>query len=176
MDQGDIHLYQAPFFPPPHYTELIIQQGHVSNICSVGCSQTSGKQFSDKWPFLLQVISCLRLLLRQTGLLLFEQGEQILSTFLWSLTANWCACVWSGERGRYVYMYVYSISAHMWVIVNVNSSTKSFSVCSNFSLFPISGGALHVGLIFYYNLGLIFLVLAFLKVFFWDLEIQQHEI
>lgn len=59
MGQRDIHLHKTSFFPPPHYTQLITQQCHVSNICRVGCSQTSGKLFSDKWLFLLQVISCL---------------------------------------------------------------------------------------------------------------------
>lgn len=67
MGQGDVCLYQDLFFfsPPPHYTELIIHQDHESNICRASCSQTSGKQFSYKWLFLLQVISRLFLLLKK---------------------------------------------------------------------------------------------------------------
>lgn len=84
MDRGDIHLYQASLLPPPppspHYAELIIQ--HVSNICRAARSRTSGKQFSNKWPFLLQVISCLLPLLKDWTPFSFAQAVKILSTFL----------------------------------------------------------------------------------------------
>lgn len=108
MGQRDIHLHKTSFFPPPHYTQLITQQCHVSNICRVGSSQTSGKQFSDKWLFLLQVISCLLPLLKKekrpdSPFFLFERSEYFphFCDHLRPISAR----VWS--RG------VYSTSVHM---------------------------------------------------------------
>lgn len=79
MGQGDICLYQDLFlfFPPPHYTELIIHQDHESNICRASCSQTSGKLFSYKWLFLLQVISRLLLLLKKTFFCLKRESKYV---------------------------------------------------------------------------------------------------
>lgn len=68
---------KIPVFPPPppHYAQLIMHKEHTCHTSVKCASKARSKQFSDKWLFLLRLISCL--------LLLLKKGEQIRSTFVW---------------------------------------------------------------------------------------------
>lgn len=132
MGQGDIHLYQASLFSSSSLQWATNTTRPYCQHLQSGLRPNQWQQFSNKWPFLLQVISCLLLLLKKAGLS-FSSGTGGANTFHISLITYGqlvCMCVWSWD--------MYSMPVHMCISAGKTAYIQYTHNCMH-SFFSLSG-------------------------------------